>query len=502
MTNKPKGNLGYLIELVTDSAIYGLSQAGAAFVGLLLLPILTRVFSPDEYGVIGLISPGISLLVLITGLQIVSGIARYYYEVKGELRRTLLSTGLFLSLPFPLLICLGALPWAGQISQLLFASPVYGKALSFALFSVVLKVILGYLLLVLRFERAAIKYSILAIGNLATMAILSIFFVVSLHKGVEGVFLGFFLADLLFAIVAFLLLRKRFTFAFSVPFTKDILSYSIPIIPLPIAGWFRTYIYRFLLLPIVGLAGVGIFTSGANVSMVTLLITSSFGLAWGPFAMSVMHEENHRFIYTKVLTYSTVALAAVAFLLTLFSHEITHILLPSNYWEAYRLVGLLAAAFVLDGVFQIVAIGTLIVKKAYLDTIAFLVGIASGIGCLVVLTPYIGIMGAAIATLLGSTIAVAVEFYLAQRVYYIDYEWKRVLSILLLLLIFIPLIILVDGMENGGLRLGLKIVGLGLFSLGLWKSLQKEEVSAGLDFLRQKVASSKIRIFINSRGKR
>ena len=502
MMNESKGTLEHLVQLVKDSAIYGLSQAGAAFVGLVLIPIFTRTFSPAEYGVVGLVSPGISLLVLITGLQIVSGIARYFYEVEDESRRTLLSTGLFLSLPFPLLICLGTLPWVDQISQLLFASPVYGKALSFALFSVVLKVMFGYLLLILRFERAAVKYSILAIGNLVLMAILSIFFVVSLHKGVEGVFLGFFLADLLFTIVAFLLLRKRLTFVFSVPFAKDILSYSIPIIPIPIAGWFRTYIYRFLLLPIVGLAGVGIFNAGANVSMAILLITSSFRIAWGPFAMSVMHEENHRLIYTKVLTYFTVAVAAVAFLLTLFSHEIIHVLVPSNYWEAYQLVGLLAAALVLDGIFQIVAIGTLIVKKAYLDTIAFLVGIACGVGCLVMLTPHIGIMAAAIATLLGSAIAVAVEFYLAQRTYYINYEWKRVLSILLLLLIFIPLIIFIDGIEDTGLRLGLKMVGLGLFSLGLWRSLQREEVSAGLGFLRQKVASSKIRFFINSRGKK
>jgi O-antigen/teichoic acid export membrane protein len=502
MINKSKGTLEHLVQLAKDSAIYGLSQAGAAFVGLVLLPILTRAFSPAEYGVIGLISPGITLLTLVTGLQIVSGAARYYYETKDESRRTLLSTGLFLSLPFPLLICLGALPWVGQISQLLFASPVYGKALSFALFSVILRVVFGYLLLILRFERSTVKYSILAVGNLTLMTLLSIYFVVSLHKGVEGVFLGFFLADLLFTIVAFLLLRKRFTLALSVPFTKDILSYSIPIVLLPTASWFRTYIYRFLLLPMVGLTGVGIFSSGANVSMVILLLTSSFRLAWGPFAMSVMHEENHRLIYSKVLTYFTVAIVAVAFLLTLFSREIIHLLLPPSYWEAYRIVGLLAAALVLNGIFVMVGIGTIIVKRPYLDNIAFLIGIASGVGCLVVLTPHIGIMGAAIATLLGSAIALAIEFYLAQRNYYIGYEWKRLLSILLLLLIFIPLIIFIDGIEDTGLRLGLKMVGLGLFSLGVWRSLQKEEISAGLKFLSQKVASSKIRFFTNFRGKK
>lgn len=495
--------LDHLIQLARDSFVYGLSRAGAAFVGLILLPVYTRAFSPSEYGVVELIAPGITLLVLITGLQIESGVARYYHEVDGKPRRILISTGLLLRLPFPVLICLCLLPWAGQISQAIFGSPVYGRALSLALLSVPLKVMFGYLLLLLRFERATVKYSILAVGNLVAMAFLSIYFVISLHRGVEGVFLGFLLADLTFTLAAFVLLRKKFTFALSPPFIKDILSYGIPIVPATIAGWFKNYVNRFLLIPIVGLAGVGIFSSGVRVSSVVLLITSAFRLGWVPFSMSVMHNEKHRLIYTKTLTYFTVALAVVAFVVTLFSHEIVYFFLPPDYWEAYRLIGFLIAALVFDGAFSIVGIGLNIRRKTYLLTVAFLVGTAFGIACLVLLVPHIGIIGAAIATLLGSAVSVIVEFYLAQRNYYIGYEWKRVLGIILLLLAFLPLTMLIDSTGWGlGLRIGLKIIGMGVFFAALWALLQRGEVLAGLGFLRQKIANSgRIPFLNNLRGR-
>jgi O-antigen/teichoic acid export membrane protein len=485
--------LEHLVQLAKDSFIYGVAQIGNAFVGLFLLPIYTRVFSPSEYGVIDIILPTTALLTIIAELRIGSGVARYYYENEGEQRRSLLSTGLFLYLAFPLPICLCCFFFTGQISQALFSSQAYGWAISLALFTVLLGIFSSYFLLILRFQRATVKYGILAVGKFLLGAALCIYFVVYLHKGIEGVFLGLFLAELVFTAANFLMIRKNLAFSFSRLHARNTLYYGVPLTPTGLVGWFRTHIHRFLLIPLIGLAGVGIFGSAARISSVILIINASFNLAWAPFAMSVLHDKNHRIIYSKVLTYYTTALSAATLVVTFFAYELVHLLMPSNYWGASDLVGLLATAQVLNGIFVLFAIGLLIAKKTYLNSVSFLIGVAAGIVCLMVLVPHIGVMGAAIATLVSSAISVVAAFYLAQRNYHIDYEIKRVMGIILLLIIAIPMAIFTDGISDNLLRIGLKLIELIVLFFGLWMCLPRGEVVAGLKIISQGVLREGLR---------
>ena len=491
-----------LIELAKDSLVYGLTHAAAGFVGLLLLPIYTRVFSPAEYGIIELVLITTQVLVLISGLQTESGVARYYYEKKEEERKNLVSTGVLLRLIFSIPIFLILLPWTEEISQVFFGSAIYGNALFISFLTIPLNVLFGYFLLILRLQRASWKYGILAVGNFALMATLNIYFVVYLKVGIEGVFGGFLIAYLLFSFVAFLFLRKSFVLSFSRPFAKDILVYSIPIVPAVLVSWLRMYIDRFLLLAIVGLAGVGIFSAGIRVSSIVLLITSAFTLAWVPFSMSMIGHENHRVIYSKVLTYYTALLSSAGMLLTVFSYEVVRFLVPQSYWEAHTLIGFLTLGIVLNGVFSIVGIGLNIVKKTYLLTFAFLAGVASGVIVLLLLVPIIGIIGAAIAASISSATALRVEFYLSQKNYYINYELKKVIGIISIFIIFIFLTMAINGIGNDMIRSILKVGELCFYFVYVGKILGTGELLEGARFLIQKLERNRLFKFIFSNNRR
>lgn len=496
-----KGILERLIGLAKDSLVYGLTSAAAGFVGLLLLPIYTRVFLPAEYGIIALITATTQVLVLIVGLQTESGVARYYYEKEEEEEhKSLISTGLLLRLFFSIPIFLILLLWTEEISQVFFGSSIYGTALFISFLTIPLSVLFGYFLLLLRLQRASFKYCILAVGNFALMAILNIYFVVYLKIGIEGVFWGFLIAYLLFSFVALLFLRKSFVLSFSRPFAKDILVYSIPIVPAVLVGWLRTYIDRFLLIPFVGLGGVGVFSAGITVSSFVLLITSAFSLAWLPFSMSMINHENHRAVYSKVLTYYTALLSSAAILITVFSYEVVRLLLPQSYWEAHTLVGFLTLGIVLYGLFSIVCIGLNIVKKTYLITSAFLAGVASGVTVLLLLTPIIGIMGAAIAAAVSSAAALFVGFYLSQKNYYINYELKKVLSIISFFIVLIFLTMAINGIGNDMIRSIMKVGELCFYFVYIGKILGKRELLEGARYLMQIIGRNKLLQFFNFRN--
>ncbi|MBI5102973.1 MAG: oligosaccharide flippase family protein [Nitrospirae bacterium] len=486
----------HLNKLGKESIIYGLSRAGASIVSMLLLPVFTRVLSPEDYGTVDIITAGISLFSLIAGMQIDSGVARYYYEYDIEKRGDLLSTGLYLRVLFSMLLFFCLLPFTGHILR--YFPSINIRIFFMAVSLAILMVIFNYLLMPFRFERAAVKYSILSVGQLFSMALCSIYFVVFKKWGVYGVFAGYVFSYLLFTIIALWLLRSMFSLTISLTFAKDVLKYGLPTVPAVFATWFKTYIYRFLLVPLVGLAEVGIYSSGLKVSGVITLFVSAFSLAWFPFAMSILRDENHRIIYAKILTYYTIILATVAFLITLFAREIIHILLPSPYWKAGTLVGFISIALVLDGIFMILGIGLNIRKMTYLNTAAFLIGSAIGIVLLVLLIPALGITGAAIATMLGAFISVLVEAVLSQRSYYINYEWNKIVGVFSLLIFSNLAVMLIDRLElDLAQTVGLKAAMLVLFFVGLRSLAGLREASS---WYMQKLGA-RVNMFLKGAGK-
>ena len=95
-----------IIGLSKDLFIYGFGGSIGALVGIFTAPIMTRIFIPAEYGIIGLINTTIGFILMLGGLNVVSGVYRYYYEDKSiEDQTKLLSTGLILF--FAILILLG-----------------------------------------------------------------------------------------------------------------------------------------------------------------------------------------------------------------------------------------------------------------------------------------------------------------------------------------------------------------------------------------------------------
>jgi O-antigen/teichoic acid export membrane protein len=470
--------------------VYGLTNVTAMFVGFFLMPLYTGLFSVSDYGAIELITIINQVIVLIAGLQVESGVARYYYECKNDFeRKKLISSGLLLKLIVPAVFCLILLPWIEEISLALFNSTLYKRALLISLFTIPVSTIWGYFLLLFRLQMAKKIYVFLATGTTIIMFLCCIYFVAYLHLGIEGVFGGYFLSYIIFAVIGFGLSRKSFAFTFSLPLTKYMLAYSVPIIPATLVSWLRQYIDRFLLIPLVGLHGIGLYSAAMKVSSIILLVITAFQLAWLPFSMSLITKEGHKEVFSKIFTYFVILLSLAALIVTIFSKEILQLLTPATYWDAYILIGFLAGSFVLNGAFIFVSIGLSIVKKTYLNTVSFLGGTTLGIVFLFILTPRIGIIGAAIAALASSAITLIIGYFLAQRNYYINYEWKKVVIIFLAFLVFIPVTITINKNITGAMNIIIKLFEVIIFLMCIFKSLPKEEISDAFSLIKRKIKS-------------
>ena len=66
--------------LLKSSAIYTFSSVVNSAIPFLFLPILTRILTPSEYGIIAMFQISVSIVFPLVGLNLEGAIARKYYD--------------------------------------------------------------------------------------------------------------------------------------------------------------------------------------------------------------------------------------------------------------------------------------------------------------------------------------------------------------------------------------------------------------------------------------
>ena len=111
-------SVGILNRLAKDSAIYGVSTAMGRFVHLLLAPILTRIFSPEDYGVIALIQLAIGFATIFGGMNVSSGVGYHFYKADFEKSKNrVLSGGFWVTITISGIISGMLFLFASEVSQ-------------------------------------------------------------------------------------------------------------------------------------------------------------------------------------------------------------------------------------------------------------------------------------------------------------------------------------------------------------------------------------------------
>src|SRR5205085_5145319 len=105
--------------------VYGISSIASRFVGFLLLPLYTRVLTPEEYGLRAMVTVGVDVVGMLFSLGIGTAMVRYYAGSGDERRPEAVSTGLFAGatiLGLGIAVALACAPW---LSVLILGDAVY-----------------------------------------------------------------------------------------------------------------------------------------------------------------------------------------------------------------------------------------------------------------------------------------------------------------------------------------------------------------------------------------
>ncbi|HWK89783.1 MAG TPA: oligosaccharide flippase family protein, partial [Longimicrobium sp.] len=180
-----------LRRFLKDSAIYGASNLLSRGIGLLLLPLYTRVLTPTEYGTVDLLQVLRSLVALTVALEISQGLVRFFAEAgdDGE-KRVLASTALWFTLGAYALFAVVATVWARPLSAWLLDTQAATGAWRLAVAYTVAAGVFALLQDLLRFDFRARDYAFASIASVLVTTGATVALLLGTPLRVGAIFLG------------------------------------------------------------------------------------------------------------------------------------------------------------------------------------------------------------------------------------------------------------------------------------------------------------------------
>lgn len=419
--------INYIKQLASESMIYGISRTLSKSIGIFLIPVYTRIFSPSDYGIIALITTMTSFLTLFVILGLDNSSGRWYYDSDETLdRKQTISSWFWCQFLFGTGVAILVAISAPSISMLLFDSKKYSLLILLTAITVPLSVFSKVTGNWLRYQRKAWSTTIFTTGTYLTTIGLIILFVIIWRMGLSGIYYARIVAGIITSIFALLILKSWINPAFfSSSRLKEMLNFGLPLIPAAIASWITSSSDRFILNIFHDTMEVGLYSVAAIFATSVALITNAFQLAWGPFAFSILKDENSSFVYSKVLDVYCYTTCIIGTVISLFSSLLIQLLTTSEYFPSASAVPFLVFSHIIIGGVYIVGIGSKVVKRSVPVAQGIFLGALINIGLNFALIPKLGKDGAAIATLISFLCVIIYRYRVSQKDYQIPYRIKN-----------------------------------------------------------------------------
>lgn len=384
-------------DLAKNTAIVSIGKICTQLITFFLLPVYTAVLSNEEYGVVDLLNTLTSLLLPIATLQIEQGIFRYLLDCReNKEKQTTLITTVSKFILVQSAIC---------ILIFLCASPFIHNEYKYFLMANLLMGILSSISL--QICRGLGDNKTYAVGSFITGAltvILNVIFIVAFKWGAYGMLIATAISNLLCAIYVFV--KKKIYKYIDIKqndkkLLKDIIKYSVPLIPNMISWWIVSASDRTVISAVIGVAQNGIYSAANKFSGIFSTLYSVFNLTWTESASININSEDRDEFFSKIFDFivrffGSLCLGTIAVMPFVFG-----ILVNEKFVESYYQIPIL----ILGSVFNILVsfLGSVYVAKKLTKEIAKTSIIAAIINIVVniALINQIGLYAASISTVIA-----------------------------------------------------------------------------------------------------
>lgn len=404
--------------LLSNTVLISIGTFTSKLLVFLMVRFYTGYLTTSDYSTADLITQTANLLFPIISLGITEGVFRFALDKAAD-RRTVFTYG-FLSIVAGSVLFLAAIPIVSLMDDLR----------DYTWLIVVYTLACAFHALCSQYIRAIGKTALFAVQgiiNTVLVIALNILFLAKFDMGIIGYVLSVALADMLCTLFLFFKekLWRQFTFKLQKSILKEMLKYSVPLIPTTIFWWITSVSSRYIVNEMVGSDANGIYTVAYKLPTLLTLVSTMFMQAWQFSAI----DESETDIKEQASFYSKVwgSFQAVMFLagsgVILFAKPVMKFLTTKEFYSAWQYIPFLSVAMVFTAFSSFTGIVYNVKKKSMLSFFTAFLGASINICLNFALIPSpLGVQGAAIATAASYFIVFIVRGLNSQK--YIPYKLK------------------------------------------------------------------------------
>jgi len=445
------GSSYFLVSLLTKAT------------GFLLLPIITRYLSLEEYGLYTNIQSAQSIMYLFATFSLDAAYGRFIYDYNSSTKRLrLLTSSVFTAFILWNIVYLGLSGFA-----------VYYLIDSWGYQELFISFVLPFITLFQQFRALNTSLmqsrhhtkkllSITTSAFFVTQAIVLISLLV-FNMGIKSFFIAQFIVGVIVMFIHVNMMKKEGLlklFIFKKHTFKKVFKYALGYIPASFSGWIFLLSDRYIITYYVSLAMAGKYSFIMQLTMIIQVIMQSIDTAYTPIFMVLIKEKTEENL-EKIKSYFTVMIFLLLFVylgMVLFLPLLIEASFPEKYQGDYIIISILSMGFVFLGVRKMFANVLVYYKKSFWISISGYIPAIVNLGLNFLFVPKYGMYAAALATLASFFLYGIIVFIMAQKLQKFEFNYIQIFS-----MFSAAIIISWASFEYNNVILSIAMIGLFLF---------------------------------------
>lgn len=395
------------LELKKNIIIIAIANLGSKGIIFFLAPLYSFFLTTAEYGTMDIISTTISLLFPILCFDIFEATFRYTSD-SHYVGKKVLNTSLAVCIPV-ILICAIVIP----ISTFASDNNYFFWATSLC---VCLSGLNSVLAQYLRGKHKIKLFAFSGVVSAISMLLFTGVFLIFLKRGLEGWTIAYCLSRLVeftYLILADRNYKDITIRSIETKYLREFIKYSLPLMPTTIMWWIMNMSDRYMIAGMIGISATGIYAVAAKIPSFLSIFENIFYQAWQTTAIKEAEDEHRDIVFSTVFqNYMIVMLVGLMGLLII-SKPIVVFLFDTAFHDAWLYLPPLMVGVVVHALSGNLGSLYTVFKNTKGALISSFLGATANITLNFIMIPFMGIMGAALTTLVGYAVTLI-------------YRWKDV----------------------------------------------------------------------------
>lgn len=385
-------------DLSNNTILFTISSIGTKLISFLLVPLYTYVLTTEDYGTADLISTTVSLLLPILSLNVQDAVLRFSLDKEHDPEKVISIASR--------IVVLGSIILGGVVS-ILAATGILNIGIEYIIFlwvSYTTNAIYNSLQMYLKAVNRIKTIVIASIASTLVCCGLNITLLLGLKMGITGYLIATALASV--TSTAICLFGGKTYKAIHLNYKnhellKLMLLYSAPLIFNSLAWWINSASDRYILTYFQGTAANGIYSVSYKIPTILSTLQTIFYNAWSVSAIKEFDKDDKDgFIGNIYRLYSCLSFVVCSAIMVL-NPYLAKLLYAKDFYIAWKYIPALLIGTVFNGLSLVEGCLFTAVKKTKDVSSSTLIGAGVNTVLNFILIYFIGIQGAAIATMVG-----------------------------------------------------------------------------------------------------